>query len=100
MEARELVPRWQVPLVMKGDSLVDLHASAKNWAIPTDGPAKPGLAAQITVEPIAGCTMGAVVKGCSLANDDLDDPASWRKVYQALLDHAVLVFPNQKNLSV
>ena len=44
--------------------------------------------------------MGAVVKGCSLANDDLDDPRAWRKVYQALLDHAVLVFPAQFNLTV
>merc|ERR550514_1638323 len=73
MEARTLVPRWQVPLVMKGDSLRDIHEAAKNWSIPTNtGVVKPGLAARIRVEPIAGCTLGAKVTGCSLANDDLD----------------------------
>ena len=44
------------------------------------------------MEPIEGSTLGAVVRGCSLANEDLeDDPQAWRLVYDAFLEHALLI---------
>lgn len=58
-----------------------------------------GIAAKITVEPLKDRTLGAVIRGCSLANDDLEDPEAWEKVYQAFLDHAVLIFPDQHGLT-
>ena len=46
----------------------------------------------ITVRPIDGCTLGAVVTDVRLA--ELDD-ATWRDVEAAFHEHAVLVFPGQ-----
>lgn len=54
---------------------------------------------QLRIDPIPGCTFGAVVTGVPLATDDLDDPNTWAKVKQAILDHVLLVFPRQENLT-
>jgi alpha-ketoglutarate-dependent taurine dioxygenase len=50
------------------------------------------MSASITVTPIDGCTLGAVVTDVRLA--DLDD-ATWQQVEAAFHEHAVLVFPAQ-----
>lgn len=44
------------------------------------------------LEPVAGATFGAVVRGIRLAT--LDD-ATFRALYEAWLEHALLVFPDQ-----
>lgn len=46
----------------------------------------------ITVTPIDGCTLGAVVTDVRLA--ELDDP-TWAEIEAAFHEHAVLVFPAQ-----
>lgn len=54
----------------------------------------------LAIEALPGCSFGAVVRGVSLlTNDDLDDPETWRKVYAAFLEHALLIFPGQVGLT-
>eukprot|EP00747_Dinoflagellata_sp_TGD_P213611 gnl/TRDRNA2_/TRDRNA2_86535_c0_seq1.p1 gnl/TRDRNA2_/TRDRNA2_86535_c0~~gnl/TRDRNA2_/TRDRNA2_86535_c0_seq1.p1 ORF type:complete len:358 (-),score=46.99 gnl/TRDRNA2_/TRDRNA2_86535_c0_seq1:158-1231(-) len=47
---------------------------------------------RISVEPIAGCTLGAVISGANLAALDND---LWLEIEAAFLQHRVLVFPGQ-----
>jgi alpha-ketoglutarate-dependent taurine dioxygenase len=46
----------------------------------------------LQVEPLAGVTFGAVVRGVRLA--ELDD-ATWRALHAAWLEHALLILPGQ-----
>lgn len=59
----------------------------------TDSPA-----ARLRIEAVPGATIGAVVHGIDVRTD-LDDPETMRKVYEAFLDKAVLVFPGQHGLT-
>ena len=54
---------------------------------------------ELTIDPIPDCTFGAVVRGVSILNDDLDDPKTFRRVEQALRERALLVFSGQTGLS-
>lgn len=54
----------------------------------------------IAVAPIAGSSLGAVVRGVSCAGGDLDDPDAWARVRAAFLEHAVLVFPGQTGMTM
>lgn len=56
----------------------------------------PCASARLRIEPLAGCTLGAVVHGVSLG--DLDE-ATFKLIESAFHEHALLVFPSQQGLT-
>ena len=50
------------------------------------------MARTLSIEPLAGTTFGAVVTGVKVTA--LDD-ATWRELYAAWLQYALLIFPDQ-----